>query len=340
MNRVVYTGSGVCEIEPQVLIELDPQEVRIEVAFASVSALDLRLLAGELDGSVEMPVVPGQEMAGTIVEIGARVAGLKVGDRVVARAFMSCGTCPACESDLAHACHSISISGLDTPGCWQSIWTVPAGAVHVLPDEVTLRHGAWVGSVAVACHGVRRAQVKPGEYVVVVGAGPIGLLLACVAQTVGAHVVMVETNAYRRGLAAGTGFDVLDPATVDVPELVRSETSGAGADVVFEATGSVTGAASMVLPSRVRGRVVVVGDISEPTAIDLHRVMWRELSLIGSRGYSPEDFKQAIEWIGQGQLPLSRFVSGCVDLCDLPKVMAVLEPNADRMRILVAVKEL
>ncbi len=340
MNRVVYTGKGVCEIESQVLTELEAQEVRIEVAFASVSTLDMRLVAGELDVSADVPVVPGQEMGGTIVEVGARVADLKVGDRVVVRSIIPCGNCPACESDLAHTCHHVSVYGVDAPGCWQSMWTVAAAAVHVLPDEVTLRHGAWVGSVAVACHAVRRAQVKPGEYVVVMGAGPIGLLLACVAQNVGAHVVVVETNAFRRGLAAGIGFDVLDPTTVDMEELVRSETTGAGADVVFEATGSAAGAAAMVLPSCVRGRVVVVGDVIEPAAIDLHQVMWRELSVTGSRGYETEDFEQAIEWIGQSQLPLSRLVSGCIELHDLPRVMAALDPAADRMKVLVAVKAL
>ena len=340
MSRLLYQGGGALVLEDAEIVPLDSHEVRLEVAFAGVSGVDLQLVSGGQDDELSLPVVPGHDMSGVVLEVGSGVSDVQVGERVVVRPLMACGECAACSDDQTHLCYELKTFGVDADGAWQTVWNVPASSIHRLPDEMTLKLGTWVVPAAVACHAVRMAEIKPGEYVTVIGAGPIGVLLAGVAQHAGAHVVVSEVNAFRRGMAAGLGFDVVDPETVDLQELVMSETGGAGADVVFEATGSESGSRAMALPGRARGRVIVVGVVARPPVVDMHQVVWRELRLMGSHGYEAEDFEEAIQFVAQRILPLDRLVTDAVTLDQLPALLADPAPVIERMRVLVEVKGL
>ena len=131
--------------------------------------------------------------------------------------------------------------GIDSPGAFQQSWTVPAFTIHKLPPGLDLRLAALAEPLAVACHDTRRGEVAAGESVVVIGGGPIGLLIGLVARSLGADVVLSEVNASRRSLAASLGLDVVDPAAADLPHELLARTDGAGADVVFEVSGSAAG---------------------------------------------------------------------------------------------------
>ena len=152
-----------------------------------------------------------------------------------------------------------------------------------------------VEPVAVACHDVRMSELKEGEFAAVIGGGPIGILVALVAQARGARVVMAEVNPFRLQLARDLGIDAVNPLETDLPALVNQRTGGAGADVVFEVSGSQAGADTMTKLPRTRGRIVVVAIYGEAPKVDLFRFFWRELKLSGARVYEPEDFELAIE---------------------------------------------
>src|ERR1035438_10224829 len=114
-------------------------------------------------------------MSGTIVAVGDGVTAWSPGDRVTVRPLDPCGDCPACRAGHSHICHKLKFIGIDSPGAFQELWTVPSHTVHRLPSSLSLKLGALVEPLAVACHDVRLAAVKSGEYVVVQGGGPIGL---------------------------------------------------------------------------------------------------------------------------------------------------------------------
>jgi 2-desacetyl-2-hydroxyethyl bacteriochlorophyllide A dehydrogenase len=226
--------------------------------------------------------------------------------------------------------------GIDTPGALQGIWTVPAHTLHRLPDSLALREGAMVEPVAVACHDVRMSDLKEEEFAAVIGGGPIGILVALVAQARGARVVLAEVNPFRLQLARDLGIDAVNPVETDLLQLVNERTGGAGADVVFEVSGSQTGADTMTKLPRTRGRIVVVAIYAEPPKVDLFRFFWRELKLSGARVYEPEDFELAIELAATGRLPLAKLITDVLPLDRLEEAMHRMEGGGNCMKILVS----
>ena len=170
---------------------------------------------------------------------------------------------------------------------------------------------------------------------VVQGGGPIGALVALVARSAGARVVVSEVNAFRLKLAGEFGLEALDPSQTDLVEVVNQQTGGAGADVVFEVSGAAAGAEMMTKLPRTRGRIVVVAIFSEPPKVDLFRFFWRELKLLGARVYEPEDFEQAIRLAASGTLPLERLVTATLPLEDLEAGLRQMERGGEVMKILV-----
>jgi threonine dehydrogenase-like Zn-dependent dehydrogenase len=211
---------------------------------------------------------------------------------------------------------------------------VPAFTLHRLPPTVDLRLAALVEPLAVACHDVRRGEVVAGESVVVIGGGPIGLLVGLVAGAQGAEVTLSEVSYFRRALAAGLGLDVIDPTATDLEVAVLDRTGGVGADVVFEVSGSAAGAEVMTRLASIRGRVVVVAIFPEPQPVRLFDFFWKELRMVGARVYEPEDYERAIDLLGEDALPLEPLISAVEPLDRLPSVFEELD-DAAAMKVLI-----
>ena len=334
MSAVYYEGKGVFSVGDCRLERPSPGEVRLDVAYCGVCGTDLHIAHGAMDARVRTPQVIGHEMSGTIAEIGDDVEGFAVGDSVVVRPLDSRGEVPA-DRGYSHISRNLKFLGIDAPGALQTSWTVPAFTLHKLPTGVDLRLGALAEPLAVACHDVRRGKVRAGDAVVVIGGGPIGLLIALVARSAGASVLVVEPNAARGALARDFDFDVLDPATDDVPGAIAAATGEAGADVVFEVSGSAEGILAATKHAAVRGRVVVVAIFPEPKPVALFDLFWKELELIGARVYEPADFEAAIELIASGSLDLERLVTAVEPLERVPALFDELRAGRSAMKILV-----
>ena len=310
-------------------------QVQIQVSHCGICGTDLHVFHGKMDHRVTFPQVIGHEMSGTITAAGEGVTGWAPGDRVTVRPLDPCGDCPACRAGHSHVCQKLKFIGIDAPGAMQSLWTVPAHTLHRLPDNLSLLQGALIEPIAVACHDVRLGGVQSGEFVVVLGGGPIGVLVACVARNEGARVVVSEVNPFRLKLAASLGLETVNPRETDLVKMVNAETGGAGADVVFEVSGSAAGAEMMTRLPRVRGRVVVVAVFSDPPKVDLFQFFWRELKLAGVRVYEPEDFEKAIAIAAAGRLPMDRLITNTVPLDGLESAFRQLESGGAVMKILV-----
>ena len=153
---------------------------------------------------------------------------------------------------------------------------------------MALDAAALAEPVAVAVHDVRRSGLRAGERAVVVGGGPIGTLIALVARARGAEVLVSEPDAYRRSVADGLGVATVDPTAEPLERAVDAWTDAAGVPVAFEVSGSPRGLADATAALGARGRLVVVAIHPEPVPVDLYRVFWRELTLIGARVYERE----------------------------------------------------
>jgi (R,R)-butanediol dehydrogenase / meso-butanediol dehydrogenase / diacetyl reductase len=309
-------------------------EVRIDVAYTGICGTDLHILHGAMDSRVARPAVLGHEMSGRVAELGDGVAGWTIGDRVTVMPLAWCGGCPACHAGHTHICHRLNFIGIDSPGAMQSSWTVPAARLVRLPVELSLRDGALVEPTAVAVHDVRRSRLCAGEHAVVVGAGPVGLLIACVARHTGADVLVVEIEEHRRVVAEELGFRTVDPTTTEVPAFVEDWTGGAGADVAFEVSGAAAGVHTAVYALGVRGRLVAVAIHPSPREVDLHRVFWRELEIIGVRVYQRTDFEEAVRLLADRAVPAAQLISVVVPLDEVMAAFATLE-SGTAIKVLV-----
>jgi 2-desacetyl-2-hydroxyethyl bacteriochlorophyllide A dehydrogenase len=335
MKRAVYTGArgfDVLEAEPSAP---GPEEVLVEVAYTGLCGTDLHIFHGDMDARVGIPAVIGHEMSGRVAEVGADVADWSTGAPVTVIPLAWCGQCAACRAGHTHICHALNFLGIDSAGSLQQYWTVPAHTLVALPQALSLQAAALVEPTAVAVHDVRRAGVRTGEQVVVVGAGPVGTLIAIVARNSGAEVVVVEPDPFRRDVARSLQFVTLDPASTDVPAWVDTWTSGAGAAVSFEVSGASAGVATAVDVLATRGRLCLVAIHPHPREINLHRFFWRELTLCGARLYRRHDYDRAVELVASGIIPADTMITSVVTLSEIADAFAALESGAGMLKVLV-----
>jgi 2-desacetyl-2-hydroxyethyl bacteriochlorophyllide A dehydrogenase len=331
-----YTGDRTITIDERDPEPLGPGEVRIAVAYVGICGTDLHVFHGDMDARVSRPATIGHEMSGTIAELGPGVEGWSVGDAVTVMPLSWDGTCPACRAGYHHICQNLDFIGIDSPGALQQFWNVPASTLVRLPEGVSLREAALVEPVAVAVHDVRRSELGPGDRAVVIGAGPIGVLIATVATAFGAEVVVAEIDGKRRAAAEQMGLRTIDPAAVDQVAWVEEWTGGAGADVVFEVSGAAAAVLGATALAKVRGTLVVVAIHSQPRPIDLHRVFWRELRILGARVYERRDFERAVELVAAGDIPADRLITRVLPLAETASAFEVLEAG-EAMKLLVEV---
>ncbi|MFD7370008.1 zinc-dependent alcohol dehydrogenase [Streptomyces mirabilis] len=332
---VRYISARTLDTAPAEPSSPGPGEVELAPAFVGICGTDLHIFHGDMDARVAAPAVLGHEMSGRVVRVGPGVEGWQPGDAVTVMPLRWDDTCPACRAGHQHICQRLDFIGIDSPGAMQQRWTVPASTLIRLPDTLPLDRAALVEPTAVAVHDVGRAKVTEGEKVVVVGGGPVGILIALVARAAGADVRVVELSAHRRLLAEELGLTAWDPADDDVLALVGEWTGGAGADVAFEVSGAAGGVDTAVDVLGVRGRLCLVAIHPRPREVNLHRFFWRELTLIGARLYDRSDFERAVALVADGTIAVGRLISKVVPLTEAPAAFEALEGGGDVMKILV-----
>lgn len=334
MLAALYAGNQTFRLEQRQPRPPGPGEVRLDVAYVGICGTDLHIKHGAMDGRVAVPAVIGHEMSGTVAAAGVGVRW-SPGDRVTVMPLGWCGRCPACAAGHRHVCQNLVFSGIDSDGAMQQSWTVPERLLVRLPPGLGLESGALAEPVSVAVHDVRRAAVARGERVLVVGGGPIGLLIACVAAAEGAEVVVSEPNRHRRSVAARLGFRAVDPSADDLAATLDQWTAGAGVDAAFEVSGSIAGLQAATHALRVRGRLVVVAIHSGPVPVDLHRVFWRELELIGARVYERRDFERAVTLLAESAIPAAELISAVEPLGRTAEAFEALESGARVVKVLI-----
>ncbi|NUT50035.1 MAG: alcohol dehydrogenase catalytic domain-containing protein [Saccharothrix sp.] len=335
LYQATYVRRGSVAFGESDAAEPGPGQVRVEVAYTGVCGTDLHIFRGHMDNRVAAPQVIGHEMSGRIAALGPGVTGWAEGDAVTVMPLDWCGECPACRGGLGHICHRLSFIGIDAPGSMRQSWVVDARTLVAVPDGVSLRDAALVEPTAVAVHDVRRAGVVAGERVLVVGGGPVGLLIAVVARHTGAEVLVAEPDPARREVARSVGLRVVDPVGEDLAAVVDAWTDGAGVPVAFEVSGAQAGVASAVDALGTRGRLCLVAIHPTPREVDLHRFFWRELVLVGARLYERSDFEAAVALIADGTVPTATLVTRVEPLDRAQEAFEALANGVGEMKILI-----
>jgi (R,R)-butanediol dehydrogenase/meso-butanediol dehydrogenase/diacetyl reductase len=346
MLAAVYQGAGRIEIERRPPPELPPGWALVRVSHVGICGTDLAILGGQ-HPRARPPLVMGHEVSGRLVEAVGKANGtadaganlMEAGAAVAVEPLVTCGACTACRSGNAHVCKALRLFGIDFPGGMAELMAVPPGRLHRLREPVALDEGALVEPLAVAVHAVRLSAFRPGDTVAVLGGGPVGLLTALVLRHSGAGLVVVsEANAYRLRVARELGFTAIDAGDRPV-EQILDLTGGDGAHVVFDAAGHPDVAAQLAALCRIRGQIVLVGIYKKPTPLDLQAVAFKELSLVGSRVYTSQDFAFARDLAASGSIGLRSLISHVLPLERAAAGFEILGAGGDALKVLFRVDD-
>ncbi|MBS8259233.1 Zn-dependent alcohol dehydrogenase [Roseibium polysiphoniae] len=336
-QAAIYRGDKTFTLEQKQVVAPGPGEVQIKVAYCGICGTDLHIYLGHMDKRVGFERTIGHEMSGTVSALGDGVSGFTIDQPIVVRPLDHCGDCPACRAGHEHICHNLKFIGIDTEGAFQEYWNVPVHTLHALPDGLDLSHAALIEPLAVACHDVDRGRVAKDEDVLVIGGGPIGLLVALVARHAGGNVIISEISENRLAYAAKLGFKTINPKTEDAADQANALTGGKGADVVFEVSGTQPGVDLMTAAASTRGRIVMVAIHASKPAIDMFQFFWRELELFGARVYRPEDYDRAMKLLSEGVVDCNSFITDIKPLADIQGAFEALTGNPSAIKSMIKI---
>ncbi|RPD99122.1 Zn-dependent alcohol dehydrogenase [Aureibaculum marinum] len=334
MIATKYQGNKTFKVHEKEITEPSKGEVRIKVAYVGVCGTDVHIYHGMMDKRVSIPETIGHEMSGVIDAVGPGVADFSVGEKVVVRPLDD-RLVKSSDKGYNHICEDLKFIGIDSEGAMQQYWNVPSFVLHKLKPETDLKLAALIEPLSVAAHDVRRSGLVKGETAVVLGGGPIGMLVAMVAKEVGAQVIISEVNPKRIQKAKELGFDAVNPMEVDLVDYVKSKTENKRADVVFEVAGVQPALDIMCEVAGIRGRIVMVAIHGEKKPVDLFKFFWKELSLIGARVYEKQDYEKAIELVAANKLPFKDMITDVQPLSNIQTVFENIDKNPDGMKVLM-----
>ena len=334
MKATLYEGNKTFSVVERKQDEPASGEVRIKVAYCGVCGTDVHIYHGMMDQRVNIPQIIGHEMSGVVDAIGDGVTGYEVGEKVTVRPLDN-RLETAADKGLGHIAKKLKFIGIDSPGAMQQYWNVPAFTLHKLNQNTDLKLAALVEPLAVACHDVRRGRLIQGETAVVLGGGPIGLLVAMVAKSKGAKVIISEVNDIRIKMAEEMGFEVVNPIKTDLVQYLEEKTDGGLADVVFEVAGVQPSLDVMTEVAGIRGRIVMVAIHGEKKPVDLFKFFWKELELIGARVYEGEDYEASIDLITKNELPFEQLITAVEPLDNIQQLFEQIDTNPNGMKYLV-----
>ena len=313
MKALMKTARGVGQLTIREVDNPRPgrDEVLVRVAAAAVSGSDLAI--EEDRRPVDPPRILGRDFAGTVEALGEEVEGWQPGDRVVPEAGARvCGACAACRLGEHHLCERKKVFGLKVDGGFAGLVRVPAWSLHRVPDNVSLEEAALAGGAAVIHHAlVDRARVVPGDEVLVLGAGALGLIALQTALQAGARRVFVaELEEPRRELARSLGGTVLDAVRMDPAAEVIRFTGGQGADVVVECTGAPPAIGAGLGAVRRLGTFVAVGLTGrDEVAVPWDQLVLRSVSIQFSLSSTYQTWERVLEAMADGRLDLARLIT-------------------------------
>lgn len=305
-------GFGNLEVMEVEEPQIGPDQVKIEVKYAGVCGTDLHTYEGKY--KVKAPVTLGHEFSGQVVEVGANVEGIQVGDRVTSETtFFICGECRYCKSRQYNLCASRRGLGTQQNGGFAKYVVARKESVHKLPDNVDYLSAALTEPLACAHHAVSKAGIKEGEVVVVLGPGPIGLLTAQIAKSLGATVIItgLSKDKVRLEKALELGIDyAVNIQNEDLKELANGLTNGYGADVVLECTGAVPAVAMGLDVLAKQGRYVQVGIFASPEIpVDFEKIIQKEISVIGCCSQNPFDWEPSLRLMNEQRVNAKALVT-------------------------------
>jgi propanol-preferring alcohol dehydrogenase len=305
MRAAVFHGPG----QPLAIEEVPtpspgPGEILMKVAACGVCHTDLHYIEHGVATFKKPPLILGHEAAGTVAALGPGVTNFKVGDRILLPAVVTCGRCTLCRTGRENICSQMVMFGNNVDGAYAEFVVAPAKDAFPLPEEVPLEEGSIIAdAVSTPYHAVKnRARIEPGEVVVVFGCGGVGINAVQMAAVAGGIVIAVDIADRKLEWARKFGAQqIYNPTGREAVKELRKLTAG-GPDVVLEAIGNPTTIAQGYDLVRTGGRLCVIGYTNQPLSLNPAKLMYREVTVVGSLGCRPVDYPRLIEMVRVGKV--------------------------------------
>lgn len=322
---------------------VDADSILVKVKAVGICGSDIRIY-NHGNNRVELPQIIGHEAAGIVEEVGEHVTKFKVGDRISLGADVPCGECEFCEKGIGNNCQINYAMGYQFAGSFAEYvllnrMVVNHGPIHHIPDHVTFNEAALAEPLACVINALEMSNIRIGDTVVVIGAGPIGCMLVEMSKRMGASkVILVQRSKERLEMAKVFGADVhVCTLEEDSVHRVLEETGGLGADVILTANSSPEAQQTAMYMAKNRARVNFFGGLAKGDSelvIDTNLIHYKELFVLGSHGSVPEQHKRAVDLIANRVIDMKKYQSHHFALEEIETAFSVASSRKG-MRVIV-----
>ena len=341
MLQQVMTAPGKIEFREIPVPEIGENEVLIKIMKIGVCGSDIHVYHGE-HPFTSYPVTQGHEVSGEVVKTGTAVSGIKPGQKVTIQPQVVCGRCDPCRHGKYNLCEELKVMGFQTTGVASHYFAVDQAKVTPLPDEMSYDEGAMIEPLAVAVHAVRRAGDVKGAKIAVLGAGPIGILVAQAAKGMGADQVMItDVSSLRLEKAKECGVDFcVNTRNQDFGEAMVHNFGPDKADVIYDCAGNNITMGQAIKYARKGSVIILVAVFAGPGQLDLAVLNDHELDLNTSMMYRNEDYLDAIRLVNEKKVVLAPLVSKHFAFGDYLKAYQYIDENREStMKVIINVQE-
>jgi L-iditol 2-dehydrogenase len=343
MKAVVYHAPGDIRLEAIPVPVCGEDEIRVKIDACAVCGTDLKAFKSG-NPRIKAPQVMGHEFTGIIETAGENVKDFSQGERVVMATSVSCGECFYCKQGWNNLCADVAPMGFSYPGGMAEYVVIPAKAIkngHVIkvPAGVKAEHAALAEPLSCAVNSLQNCNIKQGDTVVVIGAGPMGIMNACIARELGAgKIILAELNDRRLEQADGFGVDILvNPQKQDLAEVIMKETDGIGADVVIVAAPAAQPQEQALDLVRKRGTVCLFASLpagNSMLALDSRKIHYGELRVVGTSDSTPAQVVKAVELLTAAPDMAEKLATHQLKLDDVLKSFELMQ-SGESLRVIL-----
>jgi len=329
MQAALLYGKEDIRVETMDIPRIGPEEILVRVMAAFVCGTDVRIFrSGQVQVEDRNPLILGHEISGVIERVGGNVQGYAQGQRVAIAPNMGCGVCEQCIRGNTHLCEHYEALGINLPGGFAEYVRVPAQAVRqgnvwVLPDRVSFVQAALAEPLSCVLNGFERANIRPGDTVLVIGAGPIGIMHAKLAKMAGARCVMIHdlsASRLEQCRRIDSSFVTLENKNKDLVQEVLEQTHKRGVDVCIVACPAPSAQVVSLKLTAVNGRVIFFGGLPRNQAcvsLDTNLVHYKQLLVTGTTRSSLSQFRRTLQLIADGLVVVDDLVTAQFYLKDI-----------------------
>lgn len=326
MKAIQITKPGEIQIIDKRKPKVKDGEALLKVLYCGICGADVASYTGNQPFTT-YPRIPGHEFSAQIVEIPENARGLKAGDIITCNPYFNCGECYACKRGIVNACHDNQTMGVQRDGSFQKYITMPIERI-IDGKGLSSKELALIEPFSISCHALSRAEVKNGDNLLIMGAGPIGLFALIKAKAMGARVLIADMLSSRLDLAMQFGADcAVNVKDTNLHTVCADFTNGNGFDVCVEACGAPETFLNCIDESTHGANIILIGNGKRKTTFVHSIILKKELNIFGSRNAFTRDFEELIDLVADGKADILKMVSDVYDIDNAHKAFEALTHN-------------